>query len=84
MRHFVAYHNAEKMGFEYEPIGEYAFSAERLSHSWNEWLVRWFQDDFCTACGEVFRTMSVQFAVNRLALMIRISAVYAVIIIGKL
>ncbi|CAH1905556.1 conserved hypothetical protein [Candidatus Nitrotoga sp. HW29] len=29
MRHFVAYHNAEKMGHEYEPIGEYAFFSRK-------------------------------------------------------
>lgn len=25
MRHFIAYHNAEKMGYEYKPSGEYSF-----------------------------------------------------------
>jgi HNH endonuclease len=29
MRHFVAYHSAEKMGYEYEPIGEYAFFSRK-------------------------------------------------------
>lgn len=29
MRHFVAYHNAEKMGYEYEPIGEYSFFSRK-------------------------------------------------------
>lgn len=29
MRHFVAYHNAEKMGYEYESIGEYAFFSRK-------------------------------------------------------
>lgn len=29
MSHFVAYHNAEKMGYEYEPIGEYAFFSRK-------------------------------------------------------
>lgn len=29
MRHFVAYHNAEKMGYDYEPSGEYAFFSRK-------------------------------------------------------
>lgn len=29
MLHFVAYHNAEKMGYEYEPIGEYSFFSRK-------------------------------------------------------
>jgi hypothetical protein len=29
MRHFVAYHNAEKMGYEYEPNGEYSFFSRK-------------------------------------------------------
>ena len=29
MRHFVAYHNAEKMGYDYEPSGAYAFFSRK-------------------------------------------------------
>lgn len=29
MRHFVAYHNAEKMGYKYQPNGEYAFFSRK-------------------------------------------------------
>jgi HNH endonuclease len=29
MRHFVAYHNAEKMGYDYEPSGEYTFFSRK-------------------------------------------------------
>jgi 5-methylcytosine-specific restriction endonuclease McrA len=29
VRHFVAYHNAEKMGHEYEPSGEYSFFSRK-------------------------------------------------------
>jgi hypothetical protein len=29
VRHFVAYHNAEKMGYDYGPSGEYAFSSRK-------------------------------------------------------
>lgn len=29
VHHFVAYHNAEKMGYEYEPDGEYAFFSRK-------------------------------------------------------
>lgn len=29
MRHFVAYHNAEKMGYEYKPVGGYSFFSRK-------------------------------------------------------
>jgi hypothetical protein len=32
MRHFVAYHNAEKMGYDYEPGGEYTLDTFNICY----------------------------------------------------